>query len=62
MPDSNCNNGLDLEAHANHRGSSFGKRLGGQPSNIDFENRLAIDILKSGQPATDNWWWKMRAG
>jgi len=38
--------GLDLEAHANHRGSSFGKRLGGQPSNIDFENRLAIDILK----------------
>ena len=38
--------GLDLEAHANHRGSSFGKRPGGQPSNIDFENRLAVDILK----------------
>lgn len=38
--------GLDLEAHANHRGSSFGKRPTDQPSNIDFENRLAIDILK----------------
>ena len=40
------NNGLDLEGHANHRGSSFGKRATGQPSNIGFENRLAIDVLK----------------
>ena len=39
-------NGLDLEGHANHRGSSFGKRATDQPSNIDFENRLAVDILK----------------
>ncbi len=39
-------NGLDLEGHANHRGSSFGKRATGQPSNIDFENRLAIDLLR----------------
>ena len=39
-------NGLDLEGHANHRGSSFGKRATGQPSNIDFENRLAVDMLK----------------
>ncbi|WP_285418611.1 tRNA 2-selenouridine(34) synthase MnmH [Pseudomonas sp. efr-133-TYG-5] len=39
-------NSLDLEGHANHRGSSFGKRATGQPSNIDFENRLAIDVLK----------------
>ena len=39
-------NSLDLEGHANHRGSSFGKRVHGQPSQIDFENRLAIDILK----------------
>ncbi|WP_339431916.1 MULTISPECIES: tRNA 2-selenouridine(34) synthase MnmH [unclassified Pseudomonas] len=39
-------NGLDLEGYANHRGSSFGKRATGQPSNIDFENRLSIDILK----------------
>lgn len=40
------NNGLDLEGHAHHRGSSFGKRATGQPSNIDFENRLAVDLLK----------------
>ena len=39
-------NALDLEGHANHRGSSFGKRATGQPTQIDFENRLAIDILK----------------
>ena len=39
-------NALDLEGHANHRGSSFGKRATVQPSNIDFENRLAVDLLK----------------
>ena len=39
-------NGLDLEGHANHRGSSFGQRVSGQPTQIDFENRLAIDVLK----------------
>lgn len=38
--------GLDLEGHANHRGSSFGQRMDGQPVQIDFENRLSIDILK----------------
>ncbi|WJO22823.1 tRNA 2-selenouridine(34) synthase MnmH [Pseudomonas soli] len=39
-------NVLDLEGHANHRGSSFGKRATAQPAQIDFENALAIDILK----------------
>jgi tRNA 2-selenouridine synthase len=39
-------NAVDLEGHANHRGSSFGKRVTPQPMQIDFENRLAIDILK----------------
>jgi len=39
---------VDLEAHANHRGSAFGKRLTPQPAQIDFENRVAIDFLKSG--------------
>lgn len=39
-------NALDLEAHANHRGSSFGRRATGQPSNIDFEHRLAIDLIR----------------
>ncbi len=37
---------LDLEHHANHRGSSFGKQATPQPSQIDFENALAIDLLK----------------
>ena len=37
---------LDLEGHANHRGSSFGKRATAQPAQIDFENQLAIDVLK----------------
>lgn len=37
---------LDLEGHAHHRGSSFGKHAVGQPVQINFENSLAIDILK----------------
>ncbi len=37
---------IDLEGLANHRGSSFGRRVGGQPSQINFENRLAIALLK----------------
>lgn len=43
------NNGIDLEAHANHRGSSFGKHAQPQPSQVDFENALAIDLLKKRQ-------------
>ncbi|MES2819008.1 MAG: tRNA 2-selenouridine(34) synthase MnmH [Pseudomonadota bacterium] len=39
-------NSLDLEGHANHRGSSFGKRATPQPPQIAFENALAVDILK----------------
>ena len=38
---------IDLEGLANHRGSSFGRRVGGQPTQIDFENNLAINLLKS---------------
>jgi len=37
---------IDLEGLANHRGSSFGRRYGGQPAQIDFENRLAIALLR----------------
>ncbi len=37
---------VDLEGIANHRGSSFGKRIGGQPAQISFENQLSIDLLK----------------
>ncbi len=39
-------NALDLESHANHRGSSFGKRFTDQPAQIDFENLVALDIFK----------------
>ncbi len=39
-------NSIDLEGRANHRGSSFGRRVGGQPTAIDFENYIAIDLLK----------------
>ncbi len=39
-------NSIDLEGLAHHRGSSFGKRPGGQPTPIDFENRLAIAFLR----------------
>ena len=38
--------GLDLEGLARHRGSAFGARPGGQPSQIDFENALSIALLK----------------
>lgn len=35
---------LDLEKHANHKGSSFGG-LGEQPSQVSFENRIGVDLL-----------------
>ncbi len=38
---------IDLEGLANHRGSSFGRRLGGQPTQIGFENALSIALLKA---------------
>ncbi|MGM0564010.1 MAG: tRNA 2-selenouridine(34) synthase MnmH [Pseudomonadota bacterium] len=37
---------LDLEGLAHHRGSAFGRRPGGQPGQIDFENRVAIDLFR----------------
>lgn len=37
---------IDLEALANHRGSAFGDQ-GEQPSQISFENRLALNILEN---------------
>ena len=37
---------LDLERHAHHRGSSFGRHATPQPGQIDFENALAIELLK----------------
>lgn len=38
---------VDLEALANHRGSSFGRLPSGQPTQIDFENALAIALLRA---------------
>ncbi|AHE98021.1 tRNA 2-selenouridine(34) synthase MnmH [Thioalkalivibrio paradoxus] len=37
---------IDLEGHARHRGSAFGRRPGGQPAQIDFENAIAIELLR----------------
>lgn len=39
-------NSIDLEGLANHRGSSFGRKITPQPSQINFENNLAYDIIK----------------
>ena len=43
---SNFENAIDLEWLANHRGSAFGGNLSPQPTQIDFENSLAICFLK----------------
>lgn len=40
-------NSLDLEGLANHRGSAFGRQIAPQPSQIDFENRLSIALMKA---------------
>ena len=39
-------NSIDLEALANHRGSSFGRQTSPQPSQINFENALAYDLIQ----------------
>ncbi len=39
-------NAIDLEGIANHRGSAFGGNLTPQPTQINFENQLSIDLLK----------------
>ena len=38
--------GIDLEELAKHRGSTFGQLLEPQPSQINFENALSIEMLK----------------
>ena len=39
-------NSIDLEGLANHRGSAFGPTATPQPTQINFENNLAIELLK----------------
>ncbi len=46
-------NAIDLEGHANHRGSSFGKHATPQPAQINFENNLAIDFLTKSDRGMD---------
>ncbi|MGI9538490.1 MAG: tRNA 2-selenouridine(34) synthase MnmH [Desulfocapsaceae bacterium] len=41
-------NSIDLEALANHRGSTFGRFTTPQPGQADFENRLAAALTKHG--------------
>jgi len=42
-------NSIDLEGLANHRGSSFGRHITPQPSQIDFENNLTIALMRAEQ-------------
>ena len=37
---------VDLEGLANHRGSSFGRHITPQPTQIDFENALAYELIR----------------
>lgn len=39
-------NSIDLEGIANHRGSTFGHHVTPQPTQINFENNLAYEIIK----------------
>lgn len=39
-------NSIDLEGLANHRGSSFGRKITPQPTQINFENNLAYDLIQ----------------
>jgi len=40
---------VDLEGLANHRGSAFGRRLGGQPTQLNFDIALAVAVLKASR-------------
>ncbi len=42
---------IDLEGLANHRGSAFGNDVDPQPTQINFENALAIELIKNKQQA-----------
>lgn len=37
---------IDLEGIANHRGSAFGRHISPQPTQLNFENQLSIELLK----------------
>jgi tRNA 2-selenouridine synthase len=54
-------NAIDLEGLANHRGSSFGRTLVPQPSQIDFENALAYALIQKLEAGYAHWSSRMRA-
>lgn len=45
---------IDLEGLAHHRGSAFGKRAAGQPSQIGFENDLSVQFLRQHHKAPNS--------
>lgn len=47
--------GIDLEGAARHRGSSFGRTVTGQSTQINFENRLAVTLLKKLHAGIATW-------
>ncbi len=49
----NLSSGVDLEHFANHRGSTFGRRVCGPPSQVNFENALIIDLIKKHESHPD---------
>jgi tRNA 2-selenouridine synthase len=46
----------DLEGLAKHRGSAFGKLIAPQPTQIDFENILTVDLLKLSIQSNETVW------
>ncbi|MFP4638839.1 MAG: tRNA 2-selenouridine(34) synthase MnmH [Guyparkeria sp.] len=44
---------IDLEGRARHKGSAFGREPVPQPTPIDFENQVAIDLLRLHHHAPD---------
>ncbi|AKJ42585.1 tRNA 2-selenouridine(34) synthase MnmH [Pragia fontium] len=47
--------GLDLEGAARHRGSSFGRTLVSQSTQINFEHRIAVTLLKKHHAGINRW-------
>ena len=57
-----CPTGLILRARPITRARVLGGPLDEQPAQIDFENRIAIDLLKVEDQHPDRWWYlKMKA-
>ncbi|WP_127471425.1 tRNA 2-selenouridine(34) synthase MnmH [Thiomicrorhabdus aquaedulcis] len=46
-------NALDLEGLAHHRGSTFGRHAWAQPTQINFENQLAMHLMRLIEDAID---------